>query len=367
MLHRAFRVALGSNAGMGWLGNLSGDLDDMHRSANLLHISNGDETRLSETGLPGIITYWRDVLHEGPVPAALSLSALSGVRARFVHDRGWEPDLVKAALDFRERDAALESFRQFDELVLWFEHDLYDQLQIIQILSWLAGREHGRTRISMICIGQFPGVTPFRGLGQLTPEQLGSLYPSRVTVSAEQFDLAARVWSAFTAPTPMALSDLLCSHTSALPFVGRALYRLLQQYPWQDDGLCRSERQILQSVADGPRTIGQSFSVCQDREEAPFLGDWCFATEYIEPMASGTNPLICAPGGKRLETGNRFLPGHRYWSRQLALSKLGRGVLDGVVTRCEVAPIDRWIGGVHLDGNERSWRWDEGQRRIVAE
>jgi hypothetical protein len=32
------------------------------------------------------------------------------------------------------------------------------------------------------------------------------------------------------------------------------------------------------------------------------------------------------------------------------------------VTTCG---IDRWLGGVHLKGGGRIWRWDERQQRIV--
>jgi hypothetical protein len=34
-----------------------------------LHVSNGDSTDLPGTGLASQVLYWRDSLHEGPVPA----------------------------------------------------------------------------------------------------------------------------------------------------------------------------------------------------------------------------------------------------------------------------------------------------------
>src|SRR6185437_11476558 len=37
--------------------------------AGALHVSNGDATDLPGTGIAERIVYWRDVLHEGPVPA----------------------------------------------------------------------------------------------------------------------------------------------------------------------------------------------------------------------------------------------------------------------------------------------------------
>ncbi len=33
-----------------------------------LHISNGDATEVPGTGLARRVVYWRDILHEGPVP-----------------------------------------------------------------------------------------------------------------------------------------------------------------------------------------------------------------------------------------------------------------------------------------------------------
>lgn len=44
----------------------------------------------------------------------------------------------------------------------------------------------------MICIEAFPVVTPFYGLGQLTPAQLASLSPDRQPVNAEQLLPGAR-------------------------------------------------------------------------------------------------------------------------------------------------------------------------------
>ena len=41
--------------------------------------------------------------------------------------------------NFRARDRGLAHFESFETITLWFEHDLYDQLQLIQILDWFFG------------------------------------------------------------------------------------------------------------------------------------------------------------------------------------------------------------------------------------
>ena len=81
------------------------------------------------------VPLWQDVLHDGPVPDNLSLEELSKVRAQLIIDCGWG-----AAEDIRQsfiaRDNALKSFASHEKVILWFERDLYDQLQILQILDW---------------------------------------------------------------------------------------------------------------------------------------------------------------------------------------------------------------------------------------
>jgi hypothetical protein len=32
-------------------------------------------------------------------------------------------------------------------------------------------------------------------------------------------------------------------------------------------------------------------------------------------------------------------------------------VLDGEADRVKLCGIDRWLGGVHVHGNGRAWRW----------
>ena len=50
----------------------------------MLHITNGESVSISQTGLPGSVIYWNDILHDGPVPAGLSLEELSRLREEFL-------------------------------------------------------------------------------------------------------------------------------------------------------------------------------------------------------------------------------------------------------------------------------------------
>jgi hypothetical protein len=52
--------------------------------------------------------------------------------------------------------------------------------------------------------------------------------------------------------------------------------------------------------------------------------------------------------------------------RTVALTDAGRAVLEGREDRVRLNGIDRWLGGVHLQGNESEWRWDVAHRRLAG-
>ena len=62
-----------------------------YQMKKILNITNGDSavSIIEQAGITGDILPWRDVLHDGPVPAGLSLEALSKVRTQFIVESGW--------------------------------------------------------------------------------------------------------------------------------------------------------------------------------------------------------------------------------------------------------------------------------------
>lgn len=302
----------------------------------MLHITNGHSVSLDQTGLPGRIVYWVDALHEGPVPAGLSLEELSQTRGAYLSGFSQKP------VSFKERDEAVNAFRDNAEVVLWFEHDLYDQLHLIQLLNWFGGQDCGKTKVSLICVDQY--------LGKLRPEQLNKLFPQRDRVSSSEFQTAQPTWGAFTSAEPSGLVALVKDGTPALPFLNGALNRHLEQFPGSRDGLSRTERQALQSVNSGLRGFGELFFADQKLEERIFMVDDTYR-HYLRRLREAKFPL--------LEESNDGLE----------LTDLGRSVLAGEKDNLAENGIDRWLGGVHLRRDELItqpvWRWDR-QRRTIS-
>jgi hypothetical protein len=233
---------------------------DHDRLAGALHVTNGDITvdLLRRAGLARQAVAWADVLHEGPVPGGLDDAGLRRVRAEFIAGAdGVDADEVSRR--FEERDRALAANRG-GEYVLWFEADLYDQLQIAQILAALDALGVAPGRVTLICIGEYPGIAHFGGLGELEPGQLPGLLDAATPLTTAALGLGAAAWAALRAADPGGLGTIAASPSRELRFLGEAFDRLGREYPSTRDGLSLTERRILAATPEGGAVAGAVFA-----------------------------------------------------------------------------------------------------------
>ena len=246
-------------------------------------------------------------------------------------------------------------------VVLWFEHDLYDQLQLLDALA-LASDCGGVPEL--IVVESFPGKPRFRGLGELTVEELETLWAGRREATSGALATASAVWQAFRSPEPVALGEWARRGSLELPLLGSALLRLLEELPSPADGLSRSERGALQATAAGAQTPAAAFVAAQELEDAPFLGDaWFYRT--LAQLGQGPHRLVESASGEPLPTPPPLGDPDVFATTPLRLTREGARVLDGEADGVELLGIDRWVGGTHLM-HGRVWRWNSRTRRLVA-
>lgn len=329
----------------------------------MLHVTNGDIAveRMREGALPGEYLPWRDVLHEGPVPLTATLAELSALRARYLADNGFgERDLI--AREFAERDGLLGRYAEFKEVVFWFEHDLYDQLQLIQVLDWMGGRVN-LTPVSLIVVGTYPGIDRFVGIGQLSGTQLVGLLDTRIPATPAHFAAASEAWLAFRQSTPEALFRLLEREVPALPYLRGAVLRLLEELPGARNGLSRTQRAALGVISQGIEHPLEIFRQTQALEQRPFLGDWSF-WKVLADMARGGEPLLETADGSPFRHPPLQLDGEAFDAQRLHLTRAGQEVLQNRRDATRLIPLDRWLGGTRLT-NRSAWRWNEEAQQLV--
>ena len=328
-----------------------------------LHITNGDVARnlLRRSGLGGDVLAWRDTMFEGPFPAGLTLQATSAVRAAYLAGTGLPEERILK--DFQRRDETLRKAPAYDAVTLWFEHDLLDQLQLLQILDWFAA-VRGPADLGLICIDAFPGIDPFCGLGRLDPKQMASLAQQRQPVTAAHLRLAKAGWAAFRAPDPRTIEDFLAGDLTLLPFLRAALMRHLEEFPSVAEGLGRTHRQLLRLVADGVDRPDALFAANAACETVLDMGDWSTFRRLGELCRLPEPLLACAPYRQFRWPPQSDIPLPDFRAQAFSLTAKGRRVLAGEAAGDALRGFDYWLGGVHFANGAAVWRWNAAAGRL---
>lgn len=294
----------------------------------MLHVLNGDATAavFAQAGLPGEPLVWRDILVEGPVATGVPLAE----RAAYLAAR-LELDGAAYVRGVEEQSVRLAAAGGHDEIVLWFEQDLFCAVTLWSLLDRLA-RQAPAAHLSLVypaCDGEI------RGLGAMSPEQLAALFAERRPVTEPMRALGARAWTAYAAPAPPLTAAVTGDET--LPFVERALRCHLGRFPSIANGLNEIEAATLEVLARGRRDFSSLFrEVSADgRVRRHGMGDVQLAA-YLRQLT----PLVRREGD------------------ELEVTARGRAVATGEEDWLGLRPLDTWLGGVHLGPGRPLWRWD---------
>jgi len=131
-----------------------------------------------------------------------------------------------------------------------------------------------------------------------------------------------------------------------------------------ENGLGRTEQQILALVAAGEPRPGRLFAENQQREPAPFMGDWSF-WHRIATLCSAPQPLLeCTPAPFRFPP--RHPPDQAFRNQRLTVTAAGERVLAGRSDWLSLYRLDTWLGGVHMGEGTHLWRWNRATGSIEA-
>lgn len=327
------------------------------RGMTTLHIRCGSDIApsLRQAGFTGDFLEYSDPLCQGPV---LDAPDWLDRRADFLaatYGEDVQRDRARIAADLAAAEQGLRGAAQrYERVVLWFEHDSYDQLILARCLAQFA--EARPARLDLVSTGAYPGAMRFIGLGQLPPEALRLLWNARAPVPEAALQAGRDAWAALRAPDPRPLAAMAASGLPALPQLAAALRRHCQELPWTPDGLSLSERLLLELLAEAPRQVGEAYAALMlEREPLPWMTD-LMIRHLVDDMRAARAPVF---------TGV-FDGEERHWPRErLTITPLGRAVLAGEVDWLSLHPPERWLGGVRIAGDAPGWCWDAAAESIV--
>lgn len=335
-----------------------------------LHIRCGSDLQktLPEAGFVGAFLEYSNPFCQGPVTGGPDMVA---VRAEFLSRTYQLHSIEETRARLEAEETRLSNAAQaYARVVLWFEHDSFDQLILIRILAHFS-RFGAPETLELVDLNHFPGSVRFVGLGQLPPEAIRMLWARRSPVTAQQLAQGSAAWTALQAPSPMALANIVAAPDAALPNLPGALRRHLQELPSTANGLALTEQLILEILVEGTRPAGQIFrALLRGKEPRPWLGDLMF-WHILRAMTRVSGPVfgVISQNGHP-GTADDPLAGGPDWQsphppRELAITDTGRAILAGHIDWLSLGPPERWLGGIRIAAGEAVWRWDPGSETPV--
>ncbi|WP_461434243.1 DUF1835 domain-containing protein [Hoeflea alexandrii] len=319
-----------------------------------LRCGNDIEQALKRAGFAGDFLMYADPLCQGPVSDGEDRLRQ---RARFIASEYPGEDEAETLKKLIQAENRLARAGSYGRIVLWFEHDPYDQLVLAQVLARLSGTAAIRRKIELISLDRFPGISRFIGIGQLSPAALRDLYHKRQPLTSGAFDLAGKVWHTLCDPSPEPLHALSQVPSTALPFMPQAILRYLVELPSRRNGLSFTENAILSSLADGPLPWGRVFSrFMREIDPLPYHGDLMFYGTVLRLRDAEDPALTDDPAdGADLDWGKA----------RFGLTDTGQQLLAGEHDWKQCGPRLRFNGGVECFATP-DWRWDAERAQPVT-
>ncbi|MBC07163.1 DUF1835 domain-containing protein [Thalassospira sp.] len=308
-----------------------------------LHLRCGSDIRetLKTAGFIGEFLEFSDPFCQGPVPDR-PRDAFIETRAAFISGSFDLPDQDALARLRGEYDA-LDRLGSYDHVVLWFEHDSYDQLILAFLMDAIATIQP-ETEIDIISVNQSPEFEPidrFIGLGQLSPNGLIWCWENhRTPLNSDMLTFGAKVWKALRQDDPTDLKALAETENAPLPHMPAALKRHLAELPDAKTGLGLTQSLTLQIISDlGPMPLGKVFGhLMRSYDPLPYLGDLMFWSE-VQWMMNCKDPLFTLSPPE---------PDTNWSTRTTTLTDTGQETLTGTRNFLDTFTGTRWVGGVRI-------------------
>lgn len=330
----------------------------------MLHVLNGDSTAIifNNAGIPGESLVWREALIAGP---ASLLHPKGWIERRAEHlSAAYAADRERVTRDLEEQERRLLAASEADEeIVLWFEADLFCQVHLLYILFRLDGgrRSASLPKVTLVSPRSLSPAEAYIGFGRLTPERLRMMFEARETLWLSPLRHGYDAWAAYASQFPVRIEQFLERGSGWLPFVEPALRAHLARFPSTFNGLGRVQHRSIELIDAGARRFRSLFDLVMQQEVVYGLGDFQLWHELL-PMVSGPKPLLTVAG---VEDPAQAIRDRTFMEADFRLTSIGSSVLAGREDAIRLNGIDLWLGGVHLRSGLPIWRWDQRAGRIV--
>jgi len=273
-------------------------------NSSVLHITNGDSTTnyLKKLHFSGDFITWREMLCEGKTTTDVGSETFWKNRFSFL--KSSYKVTKKTFIDYTLKEyRSLCKKKESNEIVLWFDHDLFCQINMIAVISWLKTYRKGY-HISLVSNGKTKTSKKLKSISELTENQIQQYYKNRIDLSQDDIEYADYIWQLYCSDSPLRLETVYkFNPMSPFQHLTVALEAHLQRFPSIKNGLNEVENTILKTVnSHNFSSKDQLVNQLLKKQDIYGFGDlqYKYQIEQLHKLFTSFDPVKLSKRGKKV-------------------------------------------------------------------
>lgn len=243
---------------------------------NQVHILNGDSTVpiLKESDVSGDLIVWREMLCEGPLSKNIGSDSFWNLRYAFFKD-----ELQVNQSEYYDKTIKeliqIEDLSNYDEVVLWFEFDLFCQVNLLALCTYLFNHYKKNITYYLVCVGKEKNKENLQALSDYTATSYQQLYEDRIELTRHDLLFAKECWEKYVDNNTKELKEFNFKKNSKFYYLHGAIQQHLKR---SVDGttLNQIDRKLIETInasTFSEREIVRAMLIWQKKETVYGFGD----------------------------------------------------------------------------------------------
>ena len=254
--------------------------------SNILHILNGDSTRsiLEQSGIEGDVIVWREMLCEGSLRNEVGSDEFWMDRYAY-----FENELGVDRIEYYDKSiheiVKLEDVSNYTAIVLWFEFDLFCQVNLLALCTYLLDNYVKKTNYYLVCTGKVEGKERLQSLSDFLPSEFNDLFNNKISLSKSNLEYAKECWAVYVENDLDILKSFNFNKNSKFRYLQLAIDQHLLRFP-SENNLNQIENKLLKIVKSNTYTeneIVNELLIWQQKETVYGFGDLQYF-QYIKKL-----------------------------------------------------------------------------------
>ncbi|WP_010228416.1 DUF1835 domain-containing protein [Gillisia marina] len=214
-----------------------------------LHIANGNilAQNILDLGIQGDIIIWREMLCEGPTTYELGTPEFIKIRKAFLKS-SYQINPEDYGDKFIKELRKLDSIKDVDEIILWFEFDLFSHLNMLAAISQLLENKVDLP-VYLVCSKKLKGEKEFQPLSQLSLKHLKNHFDQKIHLDQDDLEMANLIWQYYNEENPLKLKALI-KQKSNFEYLSSCVRTHIERFPNSKTGLNTIEANILSLIKE---------------------------------------------------------------------------------------------------------------------